>query len=291
MGRALKTGKVTVKALHTVTEIQYDEETKLYTVVAVHTDEDYNVIEQVSFTTRHLIMGAGSLGTTKLLVRARETGALPNLNSHVGTRFSTNGNTSNLTFVWPAATVAENGPIPQGGPAGVKVFDGLEPGNPVTLENLPAPVPAFFAAVPAYQSFLGALSTISLGIPSEVGEFTYNAELDQVELNWPDGAEDNVYERTVEAYSQHPGFLVDGAPVLTKEQSTAFTLHPLGGVPLGLATTMGCELRGQEHLYAVDGSILPGANAASNPSATIAALAERCMFYMVRNIRRDLKGY
>jgi cholesterol oxidase len=33
---------------------------------------------------KHLFLAAGSIGTTSLLVRARETGALPALNEHVG---------------------------------------------------------------------------------------------------------------------------------------------------------------------------------------------------------------
>lgn len=291
LGRAIRTGNVEVKALHTVTEIQYDSDNELYTVVALHTDEDYNVLEQVSYTTRHLIMAAGSIGTTKLLLRARDTGALPNLNSHLGTRFSTNGNVSGLTFVRPSTTIAEQGPMPQGGPAGVKVFDMQQADTPVTLENLPAPVPAFFADVSSYYPFLGAISTIGVGIPSTTGTFTYDANLDQVQLHWPDGAEDDVYDRIISIYSQHPGFLVDGEPFLTKEQAITYTLHPLGGVPIGLATDMQCALEGYSNLYAVDGSILPGATAAANPSATIAAMAERCMASITDTIHRDLLGY
>jgi choline dehydrogenase-like flavoprotein len=63
-------------------------------------------------------------------------------------------------------------------------------------------------------------------------------------------------------------------------------LHPLGGVPLGLATDMKCGLNGYDGLYAVDGSIVPGSAAVANPSALIAALSERCMREMSRDVRK-----
>ena len=95
LGKAVATGNTEVRALHTVSKITYEAATKLYVITAVHTDEAYNTIETVTLKTPNLIMAAGSLGTTKLLVKARDTGALPNLNSHLGTRFSNNGNMLN----------------------------------------------------------------------------------------------------------------------------------------------------------------------------------------------------
>ena len=74
--------------------------------------------------------------------------------------------------------------------------------------------------------------------------------------------------------------------MLNEAAATAFTLHPLGGVPLGLATDMKCGLKGYDGLYAVDGSIVPGSAAVANPSALIAALSERCMREMSRDVRK-----
>ena len=39
--------------------------------------------------------------------------------------------------------------------------------------------------------------------------------------------------------------------------STRNTLHPLGGMPLGLATNKHCKIKGYKHFYVVDGSVLP----------------------------------
>src|SRR5262249_14364554 len=136
LGRALATRHVTLKPLHTVTGIAYDKRSKLYVVSVTHTDESYNTLETFTIQTPNLIMSAGSLGTTKMLVRARDRGELPKLNAAVGTGFSTNGNTGHLR-----ANPSETGPVGQGGLAGIKITDFRDPATPVVLENLPQRVP------------------------------------------------------------------------------------------------------------------------------------------------------
>lgn len=281
LGKALKSGLVEVRALHTVSDISYDAATKLYTVTAVHTDTSYTPVETVHLTTPNLIMSAGSLGTTKLLIRARENGSLPNLNQHVGTRFSSNGNTGGLAILRSPAQVDELGPLPQGGPAGVKVYDLADPQNPVVFENLPTPQPHVLASVPSLSVFRGATSVIAVGVPTKTGEFVYDAASDSVSLNWPEDGALNVLDRFEEVYSNL------GAAFVSTGQT--FTLHPLGGVPLGLATDMHCQLQGYQGLYAVDGSIIPGSAAATNPSGLISSMAERCMKQIASDIAARLK--
>jgi len=69
------------------------------------------------------------------------------------------------------------------------------------------------------------------------------------------------------------------------ESSQKTAVHPLGGVPFGKATDLNCGLKGYRGLYAVDGSIMPGASAVANPTLTITAMAERCMDYIAPSIR------
>ena len=291
LGKAVATGRTQVRPLHTVSGITFDAATKLYTVTAVRTNEAYDTLETLQFKTPNLIMSAGSIGTTKLLVRARAIGALPNLNSAVGTRFSNNGNTGGFAFVKPGTT-GPGDELKQGGPAGVKILDTSVPGQPVALENLPQARPAFFQTQAAYQPFYGAVEIVGIGVPSQTGTFSYNGGTDTVELNWPAGAAHNVWQRFYDIWSKFPGFLLPSttggapAPVLDETKATAFTLHPLGGVPLGLATDMKCGLKGYDGLYAVDGSIVPGSAAVANPSALIAALSERCMREMSLDVRK-----
>jgi cholesterol oxidase len=273
LGKAVATGNVTIKPLHTVTSIGYDKKKKLYSVNVVRTDENYTTLENLVFRTPHLIMAAGSLGSTKLLVRARDTGALPKLNRHVGTHWSSNGNMGHLRVTGAPA------PIGQGGLGGIKVTDFADPNKgPVVLENLPQRAPAFGAPQ-------DALLTIGLGIPTGKGTFRYEATTDTVVLDWPADGAKNVYDRVTEIYAsiQPP----QGFVQLPMEAAMGYTLHPLGGLPLGLATDKRCTLKGYDGLYAVDGAIMPGPAAVTNPSLLITALAERCLDRIVEDITGD----
>jgi cholesterol oxidase len=221
-------------------------------------------------------MSAGSVGTTKLLVRARDTGDLPELNAHVGTRWSSNANCSSLRFVPGVAS--------QGGPAGIKIVNYDDPRNPVALENLPQRVPASFAKSPQLAPFLGAILNIGVGIPTATGNFRYDAATDTVVLTWPREASVRVYDKFVSMMHE-----LGGTTVITpRDVSLRRTAHPLGGIPLGLATDLDARVHGYEHLYSVDGSIVPGCAAATNPSVLIAALAQRCMDRITTRIKNDL---
>jgi len=196
----------------------------------------------------------------------------------VGTRWNTNGDMAHFRFVSDQF-------VPQGGPGGVKIMDFREPNNPVVIEQPPLRVPSFFASDPRLSPFLGAVFTIGLGVPTGKGSFSYDPSRDAVVLDWPADGAANVYQRVTSILTA-PTF--PGQPlVLPIAQSQGLTLHPLGGVPLGMATDEYCELRGYKGLYAVDGSILPGPAAATNPLLTITALAERCMAHITRELAED----
>jgi cholesterol oxidase len=264
LGRAIATGHVTVQPLSTVSAIEYDELQSLYIVHVTRTDEAYQVLETTQLSTPNLLLAAGSLGTAKLLVRARDTGTLPRLNRHVGTHFSTNGGTIHLGLQ------QDQEAMPQGGPAGIKINDFRDPRNPVVLENLPQRVPD----LPALAKYRSALLLIGIGIPTGHGQFRYDASSDTVILDWPADAAHNVYARVTELYqAMFPESLAQTA-----------TLHPLGGAPLGLATDVYGRLLGYKRLYVLDGSLVPGASALANPSLLITAMAERCMSRIVGSI-------
>jgi cholesterol oxidase len=277
LGLALASGKTQVKALHTVTRIRYDARSELFTLDVLHTDEEYRELERVTLRTRHVFLAAGSIGTTKLLVRARGNGDLPQLNAHVGTRWSSNGNSNSFRFV-------SKGVVSQGGPAGAKIANYDDLSNPVVLENLPQRVPESFANIPQLAPFLGAIFNIGLGVPSATGHFHYDEASDTVVLSWPPNAGARVYDKFVRMMHELGGqtYIVDRA------LSQRYSAHPLGGVPLGLATDLDGRLEGYERLYVVDGAMVPGAAAATNPSVLICALAQRCMDRVIEKIKHDM---
>ncbi len=83
LAAALGTGKVTVETLHQVKTIrQRNDGTYLLTVE--QKDADGKPLATKEISCRHLFLGAGSLGSTELLLRARETGTLPGLSSEIG---------------------------------------------------------------------------------------------------------------------------------------------------------------------------------------------------------------
>jgi cholesterol oxidase len=323
LGMALATGNIEVKALHTVNKITFDSRSKLYHLEITRTDLDYSVLEQMTLTTRHLIMSAGSMGTTKLMVRARENGDLPRLNKHVGTRWSNNGNTLGFRFLKPTVddpskTVEENialSTLGQGGTAGIKIVNYDDKENPIVLENLPQRVPHFFWGNESLRPFLGAQFNIGLGVPEKFGTWSYEKDTDTTVLKWPVDGAMNVYSGFKKIMEELPGgeLYLPGPVCLSENGSTGaccsgpeqsckagevkgpmvanaaqqFTAHPLGGMPFGLATDLYCRVRGYQHLYAVDGSIIPGAAAVTNPSVLISAMADRCMAKIANDIKRN----
>jgi cholesterol oxidase len=151
------------------------------------------------------------------------------------------------------------------------VYD--HPASPIVIENLAHRAPASFADSPLTANLRKLNFTIALGIPQGVGQFEYQPGDDSVLLQWPQDADANVLQAFKSAfYTLAPpgkGILLDNAQ--------DGTVHPLGGMPLGLATDLHCRVKNYPGLYAIDGSILPGPGALTNPSLLITAMAERCM--------------
>ena len=279
LGLAEATGKVEIRPLNTVTAIEFDSEKSLYEVHITQTDDEYNEIGQSILYTPSLIVAAGSIGTTKLMVAAKNTQKLPDLNEYVGTYWSNNGNTFTLRKVTDKR-------ISQGGPAGIKSTNLDDPNAPIVIENL-----AQKAALVLEQNdqtsgiaspVLGSILTIAVGVPEKVGSFSWDGDTNTVNLNWPADASKNIYDRFYSIMDDLEPY--GHALPLELEQAQQFTLHPLGGMPIGLATDKFCRVKNYTGLYAVDGSLIPGSSALANPSLLITSLAERCMDNVVTDI-------
>ena len=95
--------------------------------------------------------------------------------------------------------------------------------------------------------------------------------------------------RTVEAGARTYDTLNRANTTDEYQPSTAFvagglTAHPLGGAVLGRACDRYGRVEGYKNLYVVDGALIPGSSGCTNPSFTIAALAERNMEKIVPEV-------
>jgi len=223
-----------------------------------------------TLTCDKLFLGAGSIGTSELLVRARATGALPDLDEHVGEGWGTNGD---VVLARGASSLDGFG---QGVPSASRIFDDSD--VPLTLENW---------YIPGIPVETGALASLGMVLDSARSRFRYDSATDQVGLTWNTADRDRVVDaaRAVdERIAGESGSLL-GFRSLGYDANGMFTAHPLGGAVLGKATDEYGRVHGCPGLYVMDGAMIPGSTAAVNPALTIAAIAERNIERIIRDGR------
>lgn len=258
------TGYVKIHPLHRVTDITQETDGK-YAVTVEQIDETGQVVHTKKIATTFLFFGAGSVGTTELLVKAREMGSLPNLNQNVGTGWGTNGNVL-FTRVVDALT----GKM-QGAPVIKTILDYQNRATPAGIELLFFPI----------GIDCGCLLHLMLALDTERGHFVYDAATNRAELVWPVGGNDQAVNATIDFAERmnaaNGGALgsPEGVPFAPPALQEEFTYHPLGGMVMGKACDMYGRVEGYSRMYVMDGALLPGSCATANPSLTIAALAER----------------
>ncbi|MGW4768633.1 GMC oxidoreductase [Nocardia sp. NPDC004278] len=214
-----------------------------------------------------LFLAAGSVGTSELLVRAQATGALPNLNEHIGEGWGGNGD----------VVLARSASSPvvgtQGAASVSRILD--EAGAPVSLENWFVP-----GVTPLDIGILGSLGMV---LDDTRGRFVYNPADGRVNLQWPDNGAAGYLARAREVNEQVG---VPGMPARPAwEANASFTPHPLGGAVIGRATDRYGRVSGHRGLYVMDGAAVPGSTGTVNPSLTISALAERNIAEIIRSGR------
>lgn len=261
IAEALGTGKVTIRAMTSVKKIERAPD-RTYVVTLEEIDLLGNILRRYQVACDHLFLAGGSIGSTEMLVRARQTGTLPRLNPYVGTRWSANGD----IFVCRQNTAANPVGLQQAivPASGFKTRD--QNNKPLFSMHLPLPFP--------FES--GISMSIVMPRNPETGSFSYNAAQDSAVLDWTNqnapavASAKHVFDKVNSANgTDYRGDLFSG-----KLFSDAATYHPIGGIPLGRATDLYGRVLGYDKLYVIDGSLIPGALAA-NPALTITALAER----------------
>jgi cholesterol oxidase len=271
-------GRVDILTHHVVHEVRYGPDRR-FLIAANQIDDSGSVIAHRRFAARKVFLGAGSIGTSRLLVRARGRGWLARLGWPIGTQWGNNGDV--------CGAVSELGPSVR-----------PDAGGPVTavIEDLDNPLGPTVVECFADWTRAGECGTVAGAGRSPVGgtgTFIYDPASDEVTLDWPvqdatvlrgrravgatfrrlsDAAEDRCAEPD-EARSAMYG--VTSTETGRRSPATASTGGPLGGVPLGLATDDVGRVRPYSGLYVVDGALLPGHAACAGPALTIAAVVER----------------
>ncbi|MFJ6657332.1 GMC oxidoreductase [Streptomyces sp. NPDC091377] len=260
LAQARATGRLTVSPLHRVTTVT--PATGGYSVTMEQIDTTGTVVATKTVVARRVFFAAGSVGTSKLLVRLKATGALPGLNDEIGRGWGDNGNVmcGRANHLWDP-TGALQSSIPTAG------IDNWTAGG-AFAEVAPLPT-----GIETWASFY-----LSITNNPHRARFTWNAAAGRVELDWQAAWKQpsvtmaksifdriNAKEGTIyrtDLFGVH------------KIWGDHLTYHPLGGAVLDKATDHHGRLHGHPGLYVMDGALIPG-NTTVNPFVTITALAER----------------
>ncbi|OBF85455.1 cholesterol oxidase [Mycobacterium sp. 852002-51163_SCH5372311] len=258
---ALATGKVTLKPLTEVTGIRR-ERSGQYILSIREIDRFGKEVARAEVSCERLFLSAGVLGTTELLLRARETGTLPNLSHEIGRGYGNNGDIMASHMLAPRDPAGTQQSL-----MGMINLDGRDdPDNPVyaSMFSLPLPVETFA---------LGYYVMVRTGDRADI---SYDRAKDAIAINWPQGHTDHLRAKARVVFDKvtHANRVDYRDDLFEGNAFAPNTVHPLGGVVRGKATDGYGRVKGYHNLYVNDASLLPG-YLGCNPFMAITALAER----------------
>ena len=261
---AESTGLLEVKTLHRVIDLMETNDGR-YRILFEVLGERGDILSRGNFICRKLILAAGTMGTSKLLVRAKAKGHLSKLNDEVGKGWGNNGNVYALRLgLTPTGSI-------HGGPPSAGIADYENPRGPMFIEHPQLPLGFEF----------GGLLYFGIGINPTRGHFYYDKDSDSVKLSYPkkDKGQENINEALLETLKKlneaNGGWTTSAINGFKEKVKDDAVYHPLGGCVLGKATDFYGRVKGYTGLYVNDGSFMPGASACTNPSFTISAIADR----------------
>ncbi|MEU4541841.1 GMC oxidoreductase [Nonomuraea dietziae] len=261
IAQARATGRVTISPLHKVTSVA-PAAGGGYTVVIDQLNTNGDTTATKTVIADRVFFAAGSVGTSKLLVKLKATGALPLLNDEVGKGWGDNGNVmcGRANHMWdPTGRLQST--IPCSG------IDNWAAGG-AFAEVAPLPT-----GIETYASFY-----LSITKNPHRAQFSWNAATGQVDLNWQTAWKQPSIDMAKTIFDKINA--KEGTIYRTdlfgvyKVWGDHLTYHPLGGAVLNKATDNYGRLTAYPGLYVIDGSLIPG-NTSVNPFVTITALAER----------------
>ncbi|WP_307796493.1 GMC oxidoreductase [Actinomadura barringtoniae] len=259
------TGLVEVATRHNVTRVAMNPDGS-WNVHADRIATDGTVLEKKVITAGALVMAAGTVNTTRLLMRAAAHGDIPDLPDGLGSGFGTNGD---RIYTW--TDFADDFGTPQGGPV---VYGSKEWDDPATANTL------IQASLPPLPANLRSTMLVGYGISEGRGRFVYDPNKDDAVPHWPSNGDATLYQRIQQRAEKIAG---PSSLLLDTNSVVPSTWHPLGGAPMGTVCDLDGRVQGHRGLYVLDGALVPGSTAACNPSMTIAALAERACTQLAVN--------
>ena len=264
LATAFATGKVNLTTMTEVTSITQQAD-GTFSLDLKTIDFKGNLVSNTKKVYDRVIMAAGSVGTNRLLLQAKNFGTIKNLPATLGTNWGPNGNIM-VARNMNAATGGYQSGIPA---MGVSNWD--DSTNSVFAELAPFPA--------GIDMRIGLYLAITNN-PNK-GKFTWNNSTGSMELDWdstkaaPGVAAAKAFMDKINAAnpgtSYNTGLFKDG-----KTFADYFTYHPLGGAVIGETTDLNGEVKGVPGLFIMDGSLIPG-KIGVNPFVTITAIAERNM--------------
>lgn len=280
-----------------------------------------------SLDARHVFLCAGSINSTELLLRCRDVErTLPGLSQRLGHNYSGNGDFLGMAFDAKPAIEPANGPtittavlydrVEDGRRIWFLTEDGGASRDIARFADLINPRLARLKAAPhlLWDDLKRELRTAahmhaqvaSTDAPSDhnglfliMGRDRANGRLHldpasgELQLDWDVPSNLPLYlreEQVLKDLCETLDATMVANPIWSRLHQPAAT-HNLGGCPMadspehGVTSPLG-EVYGHPNLYVLDGAILPAAIGA-NPSATIAALAERNIEAIIRRLRSD----
>jgi cholesterol oxidase len=259
-------------------------------------------------TADRVILAAGSLGSTELLLRCRDQfRSLPNVSNVLGHKWSANGNLLTPAIYRDQSQVEQSiGPTIS---AALDLMDGSERGQRFLIEDDGFPNLLLYALrqrntfprfSPLAWAFPGSIRRsraepnplghvmvwFGVGVDDGAGRLRlaprwFAPWTDRLTLDWSPAGSEPLIQAAIDVQrrlSEVTGGKLH-VPLLWRWFRTLITVHPLGGCAMGTSIEDGVvnhrgEVFGYPGLFVADGSIFPRP-IGRNPSLTIAAIAER----------------
>jgi cholesterol oxidase len=272
--QAVATGQVDIRPQHEVRSIH--RHAHGWAVDVQELREDGSGHNPHTLEADLVVVAAGSLHTTRLLLEMQQRGDVTGMEDRLGTQWGANGN----TMFMRSGLDADTGRM-QANPPIVAAFDLDNSHTPIVVENAPFPV--------GFEC--NCLMQLAVSEDPQRGRLELGSGAAGLQLDWPETSHaltvDAVLDFVERMNRQDGGQLGNN---WLPEPTRDFTYHPLGGAAMGVVCDSAGRVGGEPGLYVVDGALVPGNSACSNPSWLIAALAERAMATIVAQDLRRLSA-